>query len=197
MNTTTTPPDAQPQNATEQPTQSPSVATPSPAQETITIPKQEYDRLRGTLGDLMEKQRRRDEEEKQRLQQEQIARGEHEKVISTLRQENETLKQMRERYEAELAAQWQELSETVKDDRFNDVFRKPQDGKTLSCEDLLYNIAEYRKFKKLGVIGGNDNKKAEPSPRVTVPPPKPQAEKPLDQMTDAEFMAYRRKLGVA
>jgi len=137
--------------------------TPDPAQAAAGATQQqsqsnqaadEVKALHARIGDLTDRLGKSDATEKARVEKEQLARGEHEKVIGELKAKNETYQRDQEALLGELEDQWDEIDKTIPtdDERFKGIFKKPGNGERLTIGDLRYNLAEYRKLKRLGVL---------------------------------------------
>lgn len=177
------------------PAASPAEPTKPTAAETISVNKADWDRVNGTLGSLQEKERQREAERRAADEADAVKRGEAEKVIAGLRQENEQFKGHAQQLQEELLQQWSEIKAVLpeNDKRLEGIFRAGKDNK-LGLDDLRHNIGEYRKLKKLGLF----DPPTEPGkPREGNPHPQPSSVTPdFSTMTDAEFREYRRKKGL-
>lgn len=150
------------------------VPTQPTAPETVTISATELRQLQGKLGQLMDADRQRAAEKTKADEDEMKKRGEHEKLIDSLKLSNTTHEQTIGELREELQAQWDDLAATLPNDdkRLEGVFRIAKEGDKLTVADLRSNMAEYRKLKKLNVFDGTPPA-GKGAPGAGKPPAKP------------------------
>lgn len=126
--------------------------------ETVTLSKADHDRLQGTLGDLLKKDRDREAAEKAKQDEEAKKRGDHEKLIAERDKEIEGLKPWQSKYESRVKADHDRRIKEIEkaDAKVKGQFKA---GDKLSLDDMEHNLAKLDEYETLGLLGSHDGKK--------------------------------------
>jgi hypothetical protein len=125
--------------------------------ETVTLSKADHDRLQGTLGDLLKKEKDREAAEKTKQDEESRKRGEFEKLIAERDKEIDTLKPWQERYATRVKAEHDRRIKIIEkaDAKVKAQFKT---GDNLSLEDREHNLAKLDEYETLGLLGSGGGK---------------------------------------
>lgn len=124
------------------------------SKDVISIPKKDYDRLTGRLGQLEDAERRRADEKKKADDEEAKKRGEHEKLLTEREKEIESLKPWPERYAKRVKADHERRMKAIDtaDEKVKKQFRVPDAGKELSVDEMEANLNKLDEYESLGLV---------------------------------------------
>jgi len=121
---------------------------------TIAVPKKDYERLTGRLGQLEDAERRRADEKKKADEEEAKKRGEHEKLLAEREKEIDALRPWQDRYAKRVKADHERRIKIIEkcDDKVRGQFKAAADGHELSVEEMEANLAKLDEYETLGLL---------------------------------------------